>query len=325
MSQRGWVSYVAIGGVAALVGVVIAVLGWQHLAYQQRQHAQERQEAASHKNENAAEQRQTTCIDVAKRTTFPCVTNSPPAEGGEKYTEYDLHAQQDMAEWAFAMVLVSLLGVMVTTAATIYVALTFHQTQALVREAKNTTKAAQDALEISERPWLSVEPEYSSTDRLATDQWKLNYRLLMANAGRSPAVKVEVRHEPCYASTRALDQLDKLIAQFHAGGDTPDTADSAANVFPDEHRPDDRWLVIERDGFDEIVRSSGANPTEIAIVGMVVYSSIFGDKTYYSTFVLDLKAKDMSGRHVPFIIAADGAQLWRDLEGKSRVCRGRIT
>lgn len=129
--------------IAGLVFAVIAlsIFGWAKLSEYKLEHAEQRQKATTHKPEQAREQRQATCVDAAKKHSFPCVVDTEKSADEEKYTEYDLRAQQEMAEWAFGMMYVSGLAVLVTLAATVYVALTLAETRKLARDSKSSSDA----------------------------------------------------------------------------------------------------------------------------------------------------------------------------------------
>lgn len=326
MFKRDWLPYAAIGGVTVVIVMIAALNSWRFLTDYKFEHEQQRQDAPADENKDTSEKRQSTCIDVAKRTTFPCVTYSPDSKSGDKYTEYDLRAQQEMAEWAFAMAAISFLGVVITTAATIYVALTFHQTQALVGEAQKTTAATERALEISERPWLSVEPVLTTlVPKFVSGFSYLEYSLVMKNAGSSPAVNIEVWPLVCYSDNRALDSLDKLISDFLYDAEEPDCAGSAKPVFPSEEATAKRWIDLHQSGFNSIVKDSGTSPNGFTVVGLVVYGSVFGTKRYTSPYMLDIQALDMNKERVSFEFADDGMPLWSSYKAESRTFRGRIT
>ena len=147
MSGSGWSTQHTLRGLAAFA--LMAAVGAIYLWTYKQEHADQRQAAAADQREQINEQRQSTCVDVAKRHSFPCVVDAPVSEPSEKYTQYDLQAQQDMAEWALLMALLSGLGVAVTITATIYVAKTLDETRRMVVEAERTTKAAEETIAVT--------------------------------------------------------------------------------------------------------------------------------------------------------------------------------
>lgn len=64
--------------------------------------------------------------------------------------KFDLKAQQDMALWAFGMLLVSMVGVIITAAGTIYIAAT-------LKEARETTKAAKISAEEARKATITAQ------------------------------------------------------------------------------------------------------------------------------------------------------------------------
>jgi hypothetical protein len=191
MFKRDWLQYVAIGGVV-VIAVLAAVAGFAHLAEYKRQHADERHTAANNEPKKTREQKKTTCVDVAKQSSFPCVVDTEPSDQADKYTHYDLNAQQDMAEWAFAMAALSGLGVLVTLAATMYVALTFNETRRMALASETANNATQLAVAISEDTAKRQLRAYISLESIDTIRNGNTYtvRGTFKNSGQTPATHV---------------------------------------------------------------------------------------------------------------------------------------
>jgi hypothetical protein len=173
----------------------LAFLGSIYLWNYKQEHARQRQHASTNQSEQVHEQRQSTCVDVAKKHSFSCLTYGSPAEPSEQYTEYDLRAQQDMAEWALAMVLVSALGVIVTLAATAYVALTLDATRAAVIIAEQANKTAREIGEAQVRAYLTpANPALGIKDQAAGfDDLLPVIKFQIKNTGNSPAFMTQVQ------------------------------------------------------------------------------------------------------------------------------------
>lgn len=129
----------AVGIVAILILATGLAAGYL-LSYQ-RYHGDQRKAAAAEQQNQVNKIRRSCVFDPSSRV-LTCDVHPEQGEGGEKYTAYDLEAQQDMAEWAFAMFAASLLGVLITGAATYYVAMTLNETRVMAGEAKRSSDAA---------------------------------------------------------------------------------------------------------------------------------------------------------------------------------------
>lgn len=92
MSQRDWLFYLTAGVISAIL--FVSVGGAIYLAKYQKYHTDEQNTASKDKNEDGRTQREDTCIDIVKNRTFSCVVYGPKPGDSEKYTEYDLRAQQ---------------------------------------------------------------------------------------------------------------------------------------------------------------------------------------------------------------------------------------
>ncbi|PPC87146.1 MAG: hypothetical protein CTY31_05070 [Hyphomicrobium sp.] len=167
----------------------MAFLSANFLWHYKQEHTRQRQDASGNQSEQVNEQRQATCIDVAKKHSFPCLTYGPSAEPSEQYTAYDLKAQQEMAEWALAMVLISVVGVIVTLAATAYVALTLDAT----REMNRITS---EAFAFERRAWMRAGKEFFMGEvEIKGDTIRITAHPVFTNIGQTPARAVVIESE----------------------------------------------------------------------------------------------------------------------------------
>lgn len=116
--------------------------------------------------------------------------------------KFDLKAQQDMALWAFGMLLVSMVGVIITAVGTIYIAATLKQTRSAtsaandsVEEARKATITAQEAVAVAREmgqyqvaSYLGI--ERCSLEYLGDDSFKL--QIIVQNTGQTPARDITV-------------------------------------------------------------------------------------------------------------------------------------
>lgn len=192
MPVRDWVRY---GALAALILAVVASAGtlW---VYRQGQ-TEQRQEAASYSSEIADQQSYDPCARLSGFVDgLNCVFREVKGSRENQRAEYDLKAQQDMAAWALALLIVSALGLMVTTVGVVYVAMTFRETRRMVEEASRSNdaamiaaRAAQESVKVavtSQRPWVGMDniktkPEYPEVGR------EFRITATLRNAGQSPA------------------------------------------------------------------------------------------------------------------------------------------
>jgi len=77
---------------------------------------------------------------------FTCVVQVVTADGGAKQAEYDLKAQQDMAAWAFGMLIVTVWLTVITLLGVLFVWRTLKATQHMARETTRIGEAQASAL-----------------------------------------------------------------------------------------------------------------------------------------------------------------------------------
>lgn len=207
-------SFAAFIAIAALVLAGI-ILGWLQFSEYKNKHSQERHDVTAHKAEQPREQRQAVCISVDGSYSYPCTVDEYRTDNSEKYTYYDLHAQQDMAEWALAMAAISFLGVLVTAAATFYVALTFHETRKMAGDSAEATRAAFQMVE-ADRAWILHDATAFSMSP-SVDGKNFQIASGFRNFGRTPARCVksawQFRTLPdSHEFTPDVDLLNKIIS-----------------------------------------------------------------------------------------------------------------
>jgi hypothetical protein len=181
----------------------LLVVGVAFFLYAQRDHTQNRERAAAYSAEYPSQQIQAECVQVPRTRTFTCVANAPEAGGDERYTQADLKAQQEMAEWALAMFFATAGGVLITFAGVVYVAMTLHETRRMSAEAAKATsasevaaKAAQDAnagfIDASKRELRAYVHVVKAEITDVAENNIPRFVVQFINAGQTPAHKVIV-------------------------------------------------------------------------------------------------------------------------------------
>jgi|GEM_PF-4358537 len=123
--------------------------------------------------------------------------------------KFDLKAQQDMALWAFGMLLVSMVGVIITAAGTIYIAATLKEARETTKaakisaeEARKATITAQEAVAVARemgaaqiRAYLAVREVGENPERRGdlTLEDKFKVVPFFINSGASPALNVRMK------------------------------------------------------------------------------------------------------------------------------------
>lgn len=107
MSKRYWFTATALG-LVVIIGLTL--WGWEEFRLYQSEHTDQRQDAAQYETKASTENIHR-CIEIGSFAI--CYGKTVQPETGEKYTKYDLRAQQDMAEWTYALLLFTVAGTIV--------------------------------------------------------------------------------------------------------------------------------------------------------------------------------------------------------------------
>jgi hypothetical protein len=275
MFNSGWGSDTAFRGIAILA--LLAFLSGAYLWRYQQEHTRQRQEASSNQNEQVYQQRQAACVDVTKRNSFPCTINVQTSEPSEKYTEYDLQAQQDMAEWAFVMFVASLLGVIVTGTATVYVALTLH-------EARRTTDVTRQIGMDQSRAYVQAETAKIYWG-VSTDFQPI-IRVEVSNTGQTPAHWFGYK---CHAvSDFETTGLEFQRQYFH---------EKTVKRWSSLGIGQTLTFDINNDDVSKIISLAHTTNGQLRIDGVIVYRTFFDElvETEFSFFVPNVIGRRTSG------------------------------
>ena len=124
------------------------------------------QSYATSEQEKARERVAVNCVDLQSSDFAQCAVEHTEAAYREGAAQQDLYAQQDMAKWALAMVLVAGFTAGITLWALIYIRGTLNETRRMAREATQGTRAMVKANEISNRIAEAELRPYLFVDRL---------------------------------------------------------------------------------------------------------------------------------------------------------------
>ncbi|MHA7820078.1 MAG: hypothetical protein ACX930_10575 [Erythrobacter sp.] len=145
-----------------------------------------------------------------------CVEEAVTASHESQRAEYDLNAQRNMAEWAWWLLIVSTVGIGVTTIGTIFLAIQVQLTREAVKDTSDATKAMNRQNELTEqaqRPWLSIELE-TRTPYFVNDQvFQTTLGLKIKNVGTSPATNVKVISK-CFVNRDADNEINEFLASL---------------------------------------------------------------------------------------------------------------
>lgn len=206
------------------VALVLAILIWQVSAHHTRSTEEARHRAQDHAN--GTERRiERACGGTEPAAMMECVAEQVAASREDQRAEYDLSAQQRMADWALLSMIAAVFTTALTAVALWFVKGTLEATQKAVEDTSTATdamlaanviaKRAADMAEIGaaeqaelfrgqlavanrnagasiamQRPWLDVAIEFREPD--VRYGQRLSYQIRVTNAGHNPALRVRV-------------------------------------------------------------------------------------------------------------------------------------
>ena len=180
MSFRSWLPIFT----ATSITLTLAWLSWALFSSYEQGHSHERENAAQYQAE-ASEKGADTCLtnldDGGLASWLTCLVDKLSTDGSVKQSEYDLKAQQDMASWALAMLIVTVWLTLITSLGVLFVWFTLKETRLMATE---TTRIG----EAQTRGYLTVDAgnsQFFMTEKIHVfDNEKLSIRF--RNSGVSP-------------------------------------------------------------------------------------------------------------------------------------------
>ena len=131
------------------------------------------------------------CFKLPSRpATVKCVSEASASARENQRAEKDLVAQQDMADWAWWVMVIGVLQFFATIATLGFVKLTLDATLEAVKDTGDATKAMlrqNELTEATQRPWLSVTIEAVGPHRIEENALHIGFQILIKNSGPMPA------------------------------------------------------------------------------------------------------------------------------------------
>lgn len=193
------------------VGTVLAVgvfslavwtfLVWS-LASQHSYRARYSEYAVGQSAEDARKEIQTVCAAEKSPTDYvACTERALATERDNRRADYDLQAQQDMAQWAIVMTAISAAQAVVGAVGLYFLVGSFRQTaiqahaaQRAIAKATVANVIARDTALNDQRPWLSLRPFTNDAGGITEASIVPGVVVEVTNFGKTPAINVVGDH-----------------------------------------------------------------------------------------------------------------------------------
>lgn len=226
--------------------------------------------------ENAKKDALESCARAEGGASIECVTKAIESAQEKSESRQDLYAQQDMAKWAFWMLIASLGTFIVTAFGVWFVKSTLDATLLAVKETSDATRAMQEANAIAamaNRPYLIVQPEIKKATIYDPAQ-----RVIFAyrNYGTSPARLV--RHFFALVEKADGAAIEQEFSAMFPGKSFPDgmvvgTGESSSEFFENAEK-----IVIGGPALDiNFLEQSYSVWKDAYFFGSVIYADIGGN------------------------------------------------
>ncbi len=197
MLRSNWLRYVVVGAVAGIAVGWLVQWGARSFEAYRFQHSNERIQAAKYEYEGAKDYVEGCLHGVAPSFDkgVACLAEGIEANREAKRSEYDLRAQQDMAEWAYAMFLVTGGGTAIAIFGIVLVFFTFG-------EARQTNVISREMGQRELRAYVGIEKtEITGVEIGSAPKAKLSF----VNSGSTPAYDLKIT---AYIQIRAYPTLE---------------------------------------------------------------------------------------------------------------------
>lgn len=208
MSKRSWIITFA-SGLALLVALTLLFASWFAFSTYQGNQAIQREEAASYQAENASASVSTCNAAMSERgfiDWLSCLIEHVSADGDAKQSQYDLQAQQDMAAWAFGMLIVTIWIAVITFLGVLFV----WRTLIATRKMAEATRVIGEA---QARAYLHAEFIQVGTEMVANadgSNIKFFAKINVINSGTTPAYGVEVLYDIREGQSGDIEEINLL-------------------------------------------------------------------------------------------------------------------
>lgn len=227
-----------------------------------RERARYEQQRTSKYADDAEANIRRTCISVDYSTQAECIRQVIETSNEQQRAERDLSAQQEMARWAFYMLVVSSAGLVITAVGIYYVRNTLVETRIAVEVTREIGKAQVRAYIGSPR----VEARIETTP--AGDR-RFSIKGFISNSGSSPAL-LPAAHCTVTMGDGVVNMLHAQLARDISAGETDFCFVDQGSPFGDE--------------IAEFLNRGG----ELIFEGALHYDTVFGDGTKTTSFHLSL-------------------------------------
>lgn len=262
MSRSVWRTNAAIvGGVVAVFLVAASVTSAVVLKYRQH-HESERVNASYPQQGAAAQNAKVFCARFPEKDQVECAKDYVEAEKADTRAKYDLQAQQEMAEWALGMFLISGFGLLFSAFGLAALVWTFREQRKLTHN--------------QSRAYLEIIDAFLRADGIDITTGQAHYRvdLHIRNNGETPALGVRLELKMTYTPEWDVDTVDKVETSEYELGGLGRAEIPAKGVYS---------VVASGEGND-IVGPSAGNKSwryqhpHITVSGRVIFHDIFSNE-----------------------------------------------
>lgn len=288
MSKRTWIAGIALG-LAILVFSGIGIFVSVDLLHDYQDRHEEQRDKAAYADGSAVKK----YFECTNRGGMPlgCAIHSVTSDGEQERAKYDLNAQQDMAEWAFALLLVSIASIALSVLGLVAIvwslALNRTATEAAVGAAEQSKRAndfAEDSNRISRenaeadrRPWMQVAFGLPNGIKRKKDGIGVDIVPVVRNIGKSVAYDVWVE---AHAVLPGEGIMGNITTQFCTNWVDVSNRRSGLRgpvpngkvLFPDEHDAPGK--------FPQIIKGEGLHGVNIDDPDAFILPHVFVICTY---------------------------------------------
>jgi hypothetical protein len=251
MSRSYWLSFFTVG---LIVAALSAIWAFQSFREYQNEHTQQRQSVASYQTETS-EDYSSGCFKkgVAFSDSIKCLINSIDANREAQRSKYDLQAQQEMAEWAYAIALLTIVSTVIGAIGLVALFASLFQTRTSIKDNREMGEA-------QTRAYLTAS---GGTYRI--ERHGIYFQPRFRNTGSSPAKRITTKSKLIVILKRPTPNSDgKEWASQEFEGSYDDVGsgredsgmaslpakDVPAEVVPKIHAGKNAWLVGSVSWFD---------------------------------------------------------------------------
>ncbi|WP_127903052.1 hypothetical protein [Solirhodobacter olei] len=203
------------------------------LAYQ-NEHAHERQSAAAYYTSQSEIANQSCLLPLSKHGVsgwLACVIEKVSANQGDSQAQYDLKAQQDIAEWNYGSFLVGIFTFVLSIFGVGGVLYAIFQTNAGLRHASEANEISR----LEQRPLIDFYLDPQCTRTIGDNGYGLYWKTQFFNRGKTAAY--QVRAAPKIVAMRHPTDLIAARDAFVASEERKKSLSSIAIIFPGEKTP----------------------------------------------------------------------------------------